>query len=329
MQNYNNENKRKFISEILTQMKKEEYAFNFNEIKSKESKEIQKNISYYFSKRRKLITIIKDIHNYLNFNKDTFYSAVYYMDIVSNKLIEESFENFETYDFKNLAISCLILSSKFTDNDPNIPNVKLYLYDKNNKNNQNILKEKIDNLKEFEIKCLNKLSYKLNYSNVFSFLKMFYCYGFIFKIDFEIFKKITKENVNDNAINTNEAEDFLLEKFMPFVEFAYKKCDEIIYIITLEEIFFIENFNNNDNDNNITKEFNSFKIACGVIYYCREIFYDKIKDESLIENEKENEKEKENKLHNNQISEIWGNLLQDLYAIKFSDFEKEYKLIKE
>ena len=91
-------------------------------------KEIQKNISYYFSKRRKLITIIKDIHNYLNFNKDTFYSAVYYMDIVSNKLIEESFENFETYDFKNLAISCLMLSSKFTDNDPNIPNIKEYYY---------------------------------------------------------------------------------------------------------------------------------------------------------------------------------------------------------
>ena len=77
MQNSSFENKRKFILDILTQMKKEEYIFNFNMIKNKKEdknreKSLRKNnLNYYFSIRRKLITIIKDIHNYLNFNKDT------------------------------------------------------------------------------------------------------------------------------------------------------------------------------------------------------------------------------------------------------------------
>jgi len=332
MQNTTIEIKRKFILDVLTQMKKEEYRFNFNQLNN-DNKEIdkdnlsfislrKKNLIYYFSIRKKLITIIKDIHNYLNFNKDTFYSSIYYMDILCNKLIEDSIENFETFDFKNLAISCIILSSKFTDNDPNIPNIKLYLYDKSKNNNQNVSNSDIENLKEFEIKCLNKLSYKLNYSNVFSFLKLFYCYGFVFKKDFEFFIDANKNKENNKDYNLKE--DLFMDKFKTFVDYIYKKCDEIIYTITLDENLFIEDCSNFTNNNNYN-EYCSFKISCGLIYYCRELFYNKIKEINLLDkNEKENQKD----LYNNKDYEIWGNCLQNLYSIKFFEFEREYELIK-
>lgn len=310
----NKEKKRKFIIDILINMRKDEYKFSFNKL----IKKAQKKINLYFSKRKKLINIIKDVHIFLNFNKDTFYSAVYYLDIICNKLIESEDINFENYDFKSLAISCLILSSKFTDNDPNIPNIKLYLYEKNS-NNSNIKTSDIFKIKEFEIDSLIRLCYKLNYSNLFSYLKVFYCNGFIFNNDIEFFKRISKFN-DSNKINNQEND--INNKFYSYIEFAYKKCDQLIYLIVNDENFLCNNYDKIDQEysknSNIDQEdaFDCFKIICGLIYFCREFLYKKINDEFSFDEENKN------------YYEIWGKNLQSLYNINFIEFEKEYTLIK-
>lgn len=313
-------------------MKTNEFNFTFNTIINNDrANSLTKRLFFhYFSIRRKLINKIRDVHNLLNFNKDTFYNSIYYLDIICNKLIHEAYLNFETFDFKNLAISCLILSSKFTDNDPNIPNVKLYLAEVNSYSS-NIPKNEIEALKQFEINSLKGLSYKLDYSNPFSYLKIFYTYGFIFTKDLDYFKKISKIFIGNDINNSNNSEDYYNDKFNNFLEYAYKKCDEISWIITVDENFlFDNNYNENEegekdkeeneieqkkekDDNNI-REYNSFKISCGLISNCREILYKKMNDEFGIENELE--------------YEIWGNNLQELYSIKFDEFRIEYELVK-
>jgi hypothetical protein len=397
-------NKQIFIYKIFQNMRKDEFLFSFNKLqKAKHIKNkninndndndndnevednekdnenindkisfLRNNINFFLSKRRKIISLIRDIHYKLNFNKETFYTCVYYFDIICNKLITDYFIHtfIENFDFINLAISCLLISSKFCDNDPNIPNIKKYLIHKetnrdkthrnsyddfhnyNHKYNFNSnLNEDIRIIKEFEVFVLNLLEYKLNYSSPYHYIKFFYCYGFIFKKDFQYFeyifafsKEIENANMNNNInislksnknnpeyinsnINTNsnmqnekinENEDFIYKDFFKYVEFAYKKCEEIIYLVTLDEEFFIINYVDNYNDSNNCKkikEYNSFYISCAVIFFCREIFFNKINKDKLIEK-------------NNQKFEIWGLTLQNLFKVKFENFKHEYNIIK-
>lgn len=355
------ENKKTFIYKIFKEMKKDEYNFTFNKIyttakkylnnnnnnnKNNENllddpanpqnsnKNLSKNLNYFLTKRRKIISLIRDIHYKLNFNKETFYTAVYYFDIICNKLISEESYSFENFDFKNLLISCLIISSKFCDNDPNIPNIKEYLItDRDRKFNrpndfQDPNREEIRIIKEFEVNALRKLGYKLNYSSPYHYIKFFYCFGFIFKKDFQYFKYILflskEKNLEKNEDNEIFQEENLLEDFYFFVEYAYKKCEEIIYLITLDEEFFVLSQKNNKeiegdlNEKDFLfeiKEFDSLKIACGLIYFCREIFFHKINTEKLIDKSK-------------QKFEIWGKIFQNLFKIKFEDFKDEYYKIK-
>jgi hypothetical protein len=75
--------------------------------------------SVYIQRRKYLIEIIRLLNETLKFRSQTIYQAIYYMDIIHFKshTIIPSFEL--------IAICCLIIAAKFSENDPDIPDPQI------------------------------------------------------------------------------------------------------------------------------------------------------------------------------------------------------------
>ena len=104
---------------IFEKMKKCTYDF-FNKNKILNINIITKN---YLNKRASIINLIKRISDKLGFKSQTFFLSIYYLDIV--KL--ESNEALLFNNYNSLALSCLVLASKYSENDPMIPQLPYFI----------------------------------------------------------------------------------------------------------------------------------------------------------------------------------------------------------
>jgi len=225
------------------------------------------------------------------------------MDIIANILCVNPLINFERVDFKKLAIACTLLSSKFTENDPNIPNVKDYHIEKNNYFLYGT-NDYVHEIKKLEVECLIILEHKLNYSTPFNFLRVYYAMGFFFEEDYEYFKLLENLKNKSSEINSNENHYNL---FIERVNYTNRKCENyLLRLIQENEIFQFKN------------GFDSFKLVSGIIYYARESFY-----EDLVNDETFKQKNIKLKKYN-----VWPQKLILLYKIKLEDFKDEYTFIK-
>jgi hypothetical protein len=148
----------------------------------------------YIRDRNTLISLIKSLNYKLRFKFQTYFLAIHYMDLI--------FTNTKITDTNKelVAISCLMLSgkkmllisAKYDENDPDIPNLTyvlslLYKY------------YPIDELRRAEIYCIKLLSYRLNHFTFFHFNLFFMTYSCIYSdnecadIDqIEFFNKLCK-----------------------------------------------------------------------------------------------------------------------------------------
>ena len=69
----------------------------------------------YLLSRSSLFTLIRKISNKMGFKSQTYFLSIYYLDILfsKNKKID--------CNYKILGLACLLLSAKFTENDPTVP----------------------------------------------------------------------------------------------------------------------------------------------------------------------------------------------------------------
>jgi len=147
----------------------------------------------YFSRRKELKDLIKKVNSHLDNNSQSYFLALYYMDLIfTHPDLEKvfyshfsSWNNFPNNDIQManyvlLSLSCLILASKFNENDPHVPTISSFirlLYSSSNK-------KYIFNLEALylsEIVVLKLLKYKLNYYTVYHYLIFFFTHGIIFQ----------------------------------------------------------------------------------------------------------------------------------------------------
>lgn len=139
-------------------------------------------LTTYTTKRKEIITLIRSINTKLDFNSQTFFLAVYYMDEIftsTNFNVEPDMSNYIL-----LSLCCLIISSKFNENDPKVPDIYKYI---------NICTEttkykylfSIDDIRNGEVFILQQLQYKLNYFSVYHYIVFFFAHGVLFKRTYE------------------------------------------------------------------------------------------------------------------------------------------------
>ena len=191
----------------------------------------------YIKNRKSIIEIIKLINNALYNSSQTFFLCLYYMDLIFNnnnfdkifKLFYEDKEDDLTieinkYDILMISLSCLIIATKYNENDPNVPNIISFInlcsYYSYNKFNY-----KVSDITRAEVIVLKFLEYKLNYFTIYHYFSFFFTHGFLFENIFE--KEIIKKN--------NYKKDELLEKIYILSREIMNKFvednDNIIYIL--------------------------------------------------------------------------------------------------
>ena len=84
---------------------------------------IKKVNQKYLSKRREIIKIIRAISTKLNFNSQTFFYSIYYMDIIFSRELTMQ----KLSEFVLVGLNCLSIAAKFNENEPLVPEVKKFI----------------------------------------------------------------------------------------------------------------------------------------------------------------------------------------------------------
>lgn len=168
----------------------------------------------YFSRRKELKNLMKSINSHLDNNSQSYFLTLYYMDLIfTNPNLERvffshfgSWTNYTTYNdiqmnnYVLLSLACLVVASKFNENDPHIPTMSsfirlLYEYSK---------KKYIYNLESLflaELVVVKLLKYKLNYYSIYHHLIFFFTHGIVFK-----------KTIEKSALSKKYSETKILEK---------------------------------------------------------------------------------------------------------------------
>jgi hypothetical protein len=168
----------------------------------------------YFSRRKELKNLMKSINSHLDNNSQSYFLTLYYMDLIfTNPNLERVFyshfntwTNYTTYNdiqmnnYVLLSLACLVVASKFNENDPHIPTMSsfirlLYEYSK---------KKYIYNLESLflaELVVVKLLKYKLNYYTIYHHLIFFFTHGIVFK-----------KTIEKSALSKKYSQTKILEK---------------------------------------------------------------------------------------------------------------------
>ena len=193
--------------DFLESMKKNTYKlYNPNPIHRTPNTLIT-NTKYLLS-RKALFYMLHKICDIFHFKSQTYFLSLQYLDIIFNE--NPHFSNiYDNYDV--LALTCLILATKFTENDLLNPTISDFLkeYIKNINRNKILINDIIYT----EVKICKILGYKLNYYTIFDFNSFFFANGIIKVHQLkEIYNKIIGETKLQKNILDSEYIKKLYEK---------------------------------------------------------------------------------------------------------------------
>ena len=199
-----------------------------NTIDNYKNNNFEKIDKVYINSRKNLISLIHKISTRMNFKSQTYFLAIYLLDIIFSN--EESIEliNNKKVNYDKLSLSCLLISSKYCENDPIIPDLTSYIkaFDISNFYIQHIT---IDELLEYEVLSLQLLKYKLNYYTIYDFISFFFCHGIIVQEQFE--------DLNDDLKNKKilekiyiKSRDYLDEIINKDLSLKFNSCFLAIFI---------------------------------------------------------------------------------------------------
>ena len=288
------------------------------------------NNKIYLEKRIDLLNLIRNLNSKLDFNSQTFFLALFYMDKIFLNLpsIISTFDNQNNDNKLNintiindinsereyvlLSLSCLVIASKFNENDPRVPDLITYL-----KNCSEITKFQfnytIDEIRKGEVFVLQCLEYKMNFFTVYHFIVFFFAHGLIFKSSLERI-----ENVN------NYSKKKILEKI-------YIMTREILEcLIEDEKNFYVTNFDNNYLTAAVILKF-SIENILGIVLNDDEdvfkLFYNFEEDENYLEIKNVVKEIYENKIANNNNNNINNSRKKKELEINNNNAIKEEKNI--
>ena len=227
----------------------------------------------YFSRRKELKNLMKSVNSHIDNNSQTFFLTLYYMDLIfTNKDLEKvfyshfmtwnnytSFNDIQMNNYALLSLACLIVASKFNENDPHVPTMSSYLrllYEYSKK--KYIFN--LDSLYMAEVVVLKLLKYKLNYYTIYHYLIFFFTHGIIFKKTIEnskIFQKYSERKILEKIyIQSREILDGIIEPQKYFHLYYGKNNYKIVVEIFLWSIEHIMNISIKDYENIFKLVFN-------------------------------------------------------------------------
>jgi hypothetical protein len=234
--------------------------------------------SDYILNRTALFSLIRRISNKMGFKSQTYFLSIYYLDILfsKNKKIE--------CNYKTLGLACLLLSAKYIENDPYVPNLPSFIKAYNIVVGYKYIISVTD-LFYAEVLTCKMLGYKLNYYTIYYPLKSefnekplslpaLYKTCFILNENFkeqEIRKFAEIENVN----NSNNSMSFASsERSVQSVQSRISILGEIIPYVKFQNLYHIHSnhlhsqlFHNNENTviNSMTSRYR-FKFSTFIYY---------------------------------------------------------------
>ena len=176
-----------------------------------------KNMTNYISNdyilnRTSLFSLIRKISNKMGFKSQTYFLSIYYLDILflKNKKID--------CNYKTLGLACLLLSAKYIENDPRIPNLSTFI-----KAYNVVVGYKhfisVTDLFYAEVLTCKMIEYKLNYYTIYDFNSFFFGHGII---KMEQLRDINNGSfkLNDNYFEINSSNSIYIKKIL---EKIYRK----------------------------------------------------------------------------------------------------------
>ena len=165
----------------------------------------------YIAKRKDIIKVIKQTSMKLHFHSQTFYYAVYCMDLIFCK--DASMQKLS--DLVLVGLACLSISAKTNENDPNVPEMKKFTSVLSNISRFRY-RYSADELVQSEIWSLAMLQYKSTYFSIYNFLVFFFAHG-VFLNNFTLGKGEATEHVIPKILEkiyviSRETLDLLLEE---------------------------------------------------------------------------------------------------------------------
>ena len=176
-------------------------------------------IKDYLQIRNSLINMLKKISDKLGFKSQTYFLSIYYMDII----ITENNEIIIFHNYTSLALACLVIASKYCENDPNVPELPYFIriYNSIVENKHSIA---ISDLIYNEVKICKILKYNLHYYTIYDYNSFLFGHG-ILKLD--QLKEIKREKDLPFSIYAKK----ILEKI-------YKKSRSYLDIIMTKKVCF-------------------------------------------------------------------------------------------
>ena len=222
-----------------------EEIYNTNEEPDKIDFKDERN-KLYFSRRKELKTMIKSINTYISNSSQSFFLALYLMDTVftSSNLETIFFQHFKSWDYlipmkdiqlnnyALLSVACLIISYKYSENDPNLQSMASFVKLLYHFSKKNFIFSAKD-LAMAEVIAIKLLKYKLNYFTIYHFFIFFFTHGIIFKKTFknsELFGKISEKKMLEKIyVQSREILDWIVDS-EEYFNYYYGKDNHIIVV---------------------------------------------------------------------------------------------------
>ena len=135
----------------------------------------------YLANRKELIHWLRGLSTQLHLSKTILHIAITYMDFILER------ENFISFEKFLVALTCLLLATKYDELDKNIPPLSEFLYA------ARLQSIKSSNVKRCEAKILNELSWNLRIITPLNFLELLLTQGIIHESDGNIdVKRVTQ-----------------------------------------------------------------------------------------------------------------------------------------
>ena len=262
-------------------------SYTDNSINSRIDLNIERN-RIYFSRRKELKYLMKSVNSHIDNNSQSLFLTLYYMDLIfTHKDLEKvfyshfmvwnnytSFNDLQMNNYALLSLACLVIASKFNENDPHVPTMSSYirlLYEYSKK--KYIFN--LDSLYMAEVVVVKLLKYKLNYYTIYHYLIFFFTHGIVFKKTIEnskIFKKYSERKILEKIyIQAREILDGVIDPQKYFNLYFGKDNYIIVVEILLWSIEHIMNIKIKDDENifklvfNINVDENQHKEIYGII----------------------------------------------------------------
>ena len=252
----------------------------------------------YLLSRSSLFTLIRKISNKMGFKSQTYFLSIYYLDILfsKNKKIE--------CNYKILGLACLLLSAKFTENDPTVPNLSSFI-----KVYNNIIGYKysisVTDLFYAEVLACKMLEYKLNYYTIYDFDSFFFGHGIIKIEQLRELNNINYQNFVNSNFEINSSNSIFIRKIL---EKIYRKSRQFLELII--------------SNSKISLKYNSFFISIFIMK--------KSVEEILFEEQRINKYDLLNKeKFITKTSKYFKEIMNELYQIDYEAIEEYMELISD